>query len=52
LALAEQRENVSTAMTKIEECRHCLNTPSAKNNFCEPCCNNGSPLPDHLSALF
>ena len=51
-ALEEQRARVGAAMTKLNECRHCAHTPSASNNFCEPCATTGLPLPTHLSALY
>lgn len=50
--LERQREKVSQALRKIGECRHCAHSPSAHNNFCEPCAVTGEKLPEHLSALY
>jgi DNA-binding transcriptional MerR regulator len=50
--LERQRELVREAMAKASECTHCFLTPSAENNFCDPCRITGEPLPPHLSALF
>ena len=51
-ALEEQRKKVAQALHKIGECRHCLHSPVAENNFCEPCTTTGERLPEHLSALY
>lgn len=51
-SLAEQRDKVGIALSKIEECKDCRHTPNAENNFCEPCTQDGCRLPGHISALF
>jgi DNA-binding transcriptional MerR regulator len=51
-ALEAQRRKVAQALHKIGECRHCTHSPSAENNFCEPCATTGESLPEHLSALY
>jgi DNA-binding transcriptional MerR regulator len=50
--LEAQRTKVAQALHKISECRHCTHSPSATNNFCEPCTTTGEKLPEHLSALY
>ncbi|MFT7486984.1 MAG: MerR family copper efflux transcriptional regulator [Candidatus Paceibacteria bacterium] len=47
-----QREKVSVARAKLEDCSRCRHLPSPDNNYCEPCKVSQDPLPDLLSALF
>src|SRR5204862_541846 len=51
-SLTEQRRKLAMALDKLGECRGCIHSPSAQNNFCEPCSTRGTPLPEPLSALF
>jgi DNA-binding transcriptional MerR regulator len=50
--LEEQRGRVHGALEKLGHCESCELTPSAENNFCEPCARTGAGLPQLLSALF
>lgn len=50
--LEDQKRGVSDAFAKLDLCIDCEHTPSADNNFCDPCQRTGDPLPDFLSALF
>ena len=52
IALAEQREQIDVALTKLDTCIICDHHPAADNNFCEPCQRTESSLPPFLSALF
>ena len=51
-AWAGQRTKIAQALGKLSECQACKHMPGLDNNFCEPCLNTGSPLPDDVSALF
>lgn len=50
--LEEQRERIARALAKTAECAACTTSPTAGNNFCEPCPCTGAPLPKSISALF
>lgn len=50
--IGRQREKIQAAMGKLCQCETCLHTPSADNNFCEPCSTTGQALPEKVSALF
>lgn len=50
--LDKQRQDVSSARTKLAECAPCTHTPGEGNDFCNPCHMNGEQLPALLSALF
>jgi MerR family copper efflux transcriptional regulator len=51
-ALETQREKVSLARRRLDDCTNCSHHPSPENNFCEPCQASQMALPDLLSALF
>ena len=51
-AIEAQRERIRSAVDKLRECTKCQHHPGPENNFCEPCCIDGKPLPSDLSALF
>jgi DNA-binding transcriptional MerR regulator len=50
--LERQRERIQEALSKIRQCVDCKVTPSAANNYCEPCRLTGEPLPETISALY
>ena len=47
-----QRERLGEALAKLDDCSGCELHPSERNNYCEPCGQDGQPLPADLSALF
>lgn len=47
-----QRSHLADALVKLDDCASCDLHPSQANNFCEPCEQDGQPLPADLSALF
>ncbi|MFT5289653.1 MAG: DNA-binding transcriptional MerR regulator [Planctomycetota bacterium] len=47
-----QRERLREALAKLDDCSSCELHPSERNNYCEPCGQDGQPLPADLSALF
>ena len=47
-----QRGRLAHALSKLDDCAGCDLHPSQANNFCEPCQQDGQPLPADLSALF
>lgn len=51
-AIEEQRAKVSLALRKLGECLTCAHSPTAENNFCEPCATTGQALPERMSALY
>lgn len=51
-ALKAQKKELAHALAKLSSCAPCTHSPSASNNFCEPCQRTGEGLPDFLSALF
>ncbi|MEO0651100.1 MAG: MerR family transcriptional regulator [Planctomycetota bacterium] len=51
-AFERQRARLREAVNKLSHCENCPQSPSADNNFCEPCTHTGEELPEHLSALF
>ncbi len=51
-SLGEQRLKLRAAVDKVAHCEDCRHSPSAENNFCEPCVQTGDPLPEDISALY
>jgi len=51
-ALEVQRERSQEARKKLIQCSECESTPSAENNYCEPCGLSGNRLPELLSGVF
>ncbi|MEO6708540.1 MAG: MerR family transcriptional regulator [Planctomycetota bacterium] len=50
--LAAQRNNIASAVSKLNDCGSCKHAPQSDNNYCEPCQMTGERLPATLSALF
>lgn len=50
--LQGQRGMIQHAVQQLGRCEQCPQSPTAENDFCEPCATTGETLPEHLSALF
>jgi len=50
--LEAQQAKVLAALQKLHECSSCALEPFRSAHHCDPCQNNGQPLPGPLSALY
>ena len=50
--LETQRAGLDQALAKLDACESCAHSPSASNNFCNPCQVDRQAVPPDLSALF
>jgi len=50
--LEAQRARLREGLEQVGQCEACVHTPCEANNHCEPCCLNGKPLPETVSALY